>query len=94
MGRTMADLPPQQPQPPDVEDLDDELAQAARDLTLQAIQTATYFLTNGSPQVQLSMVRSLLPVVGRAMAHGTTEAEELTAMRSELQALNQKLLSA
>jgi hypothetical protein len=98
MGRTMAgDTPePVAPVPavPVVGELDEELIQAARDLTYQAIQTAFNLLHNGSPQMQLSVVRSLLPVVGRAMTQGTTEAEELTAMRTQLQALNQRLLSA
>lgn len=72
----------------------DELTLAARDLTLQAIGMARYYLENGSPQMKLSIIRALVTPVARAAAGGAGEQEELAGMRGELQALNQRLLSA
>ena len=72
---------------------DDELGTAARRLAVQAIVTAQQFLTYGSPAVQLKIVTTLLPAVGRALA-GQSEDEELAEVRAQLRGLQQAMLDA
>jgi hypothetical protein len=72
---------------------DEELQQAAATLATRAIATAEHYLSHGSPQVQLKIVLSLLPSIGRALA-AQTEDEELTELRSQLRGLQQAMMDA
>jgi hypothetical protein len=73
---------------------DDELVLASKDLALKAIRKARWMLDYGSPQMQLSVIRALVGTISRAATGDRTEAEELSAVRTELQNLNRRLLSA
>lgn len=72
---------------------DEELATAAHTLAARAIATASQMLTYGSPQVQLKIVISLLPSIGRALA-AQTEDEELAELRAQLRGLQTAMLDA
>lgn len=72
---------------------DDQLGTAARLLAATAITTAQDFLVNGSPQMKLKIVSSLLPAIGRALA-GEGEDEALAELRAQLRGLQQAMLSS
>jgi hypothetical protein len=65
---------------------DAELAQAARSLATKAISVAMHHLTNGSPKMQLDVVKAIMPAIGRAMADKGEDAE-LSELRKQLQQL-------
>lgn len=62
---------------------DDELAQAARSLAHKAIAIANDYLDNGSPKVQLEVIKSIMPAIGRGLSD-KGESEELAEMRTAL----------
>jgi hypothetical protein len=70
---------------------DEQLASAAKLLAATAIATAQYYLTYGAPQIQLQIVRSLMPAIGRAVVERHDENEEMAGMRDQLRALQQHL---
>ena len=72
---------------------DEELTAAARALAATAIATAQHFLTYGSPQTQVQIVRALMPAVGRAIVDRHDEDEGLADVRGQLRALQQAMLT-
>lgn len=65
---------------------DDELAEKARALAHKAIRIANDYLDNGSPRMQLDVIKSIMPAIGRGMTEKGEDAE-LTEMRKQLDAL-------
>lgn len=70
---------------------DAELANAARTLALKCIQLADHHLTHGSPQMQVNIIKAIMPAIGRGMKH-TEESEEITNLRNALIDLQQQVL--
>lgn len=70
---------------------DDVLGAAARSLAATAIATAQDFLVNGSPQMKLKLISSLLPAIGRALAAQEVD-EEMVELRAQLRGLQQAML--
>jgi len=71
---------------------DDALAAAARLLADKALDRAMYFLNYGSPVMQMQIIRSLMPAVGKALASKADENEEMAELRSSLANLHQAAL--
>jgi hypothetical protein len=71
---------------------DDELTAAARLLADTALQRAMYFLQYGSPIMQMQIIRSLMPAVGKALVTKADEDAELKELRDNLTALHQAAL--
>lgn len=71
---------------------DDALAQAARLLAERALDRAMYFLNYGSPLVQMQIIRSLMPAVGKALVVRADEDAELAELRESLTRLHQAAL--
>lgn len=94
MAELVSAPPSGSPSAPPQPEAEAELQLVAQQLTFKAIQKAMFLLDYGSPAIQMMVIRSLLPAVGRVLTGQATEAEELTTMRVELQQLNQHLLSA
>jgi hypothetical protein len=65
---------------------DSELAEEARALARKAIETANYYLDHGSPKVQLDVIKSIMPAIGRGMTE-KGESDELAELRVQLAAL-------
>lgn len=62
---------------------DSELAEEARALARQAIKTALYYLNHGSAKVQLDVIKSIMPAIGRGMTE-KSESDEMAEMRVQL----------
>lgn len=62
---------------------DTELAEEARSLAHKAIRIANDYLDNGSPRMQLDVIKSIMPAVGRGLTD-KGESEELAEMRATL----------
>ncbi len=69
-----------------VRDQDDPLVAAARQLANRSIEIAMWHLDHGSPQMQLSVIKTIMPAIGRGLGQ-RSEAEELAGMRSQLEEL-------
>lgn len=67
-------------------DADTELAEAARALAKKAIATSMYYLEHGSPKVQLDVIKSIMPAIGRGMSD-KGESDELSELRVQMQSL-------
>lgn len=65
---------------------DDELAEKARALAHKAIRIANDYLDNGSPRIQLDVIKSIMPAIGRGMTDKGEDAE-LSVMRGQLEQL-------
>jgi hypothetical protein len=70
---------------------DDDLTQRARTLADYALERAEYWLENGSAKVQIEVIRSIMPAIGRQMG-GKSESEEMTEMRAKLRELQLALV--
>lgn len=62
---------------------DSELAEKARALAHRAIDIANQYLETGSPRMQLDVIKSIMPAIGRGMSD-KGESEELAEMRETL----------
>lgn len=62
---------------------DHELIERTRRLAHAAVARAEYFLANGSPKMQIDIIRSIMPAIGRNMG-ARSESEELQEMREKL----------
>ncbi len=69
-----------------VSDQDDPLVAAARQLANRSIEIALWHLEHGSPQLQLQVIKSIMPAIGRGLGQ-RSEAEELAGMRNTLEEL-------
>lgn len=62
---------------------DPEVYNAIKQLTLDAIHNARDILQTGSPAIQLSLIRSVLPAAARALAAKNTD-DGLDDLKSEV----------
>lgn len=60
---------------------DAELAEKARALAHNAIDIAQKYLNTGSPKMQLDVIKSIMPAIGRAMVD-KGESEEIAELRT------------
>lgn len=65
---------------------DAELAEKARALAHKAIDIANGMLDNGSNRMQLDVIRSIMPAIGRGLTD-KGEDSELSEMREQLASL-------
>lgn len=65
---------------------DTDLAERARDLAAKAITIANDYLDNGSPRMQLDVIRSIMPAIGRGMSD-KGESEDMAELRRQMQTL-------
>jgi hypothetical protein len=72
---------------------DAELAAKARALADKCIDIANHYLDNGAPQVQLQVIKSIMPAIGRGMSE-KGEDESIAQLRAELAALHQAVLGS
>lgn len=70
---------------------DAELAEKARALANRAIDIANHYLDHGSPQVQLQVVKSIMPAIGRGMSE-RGEDDTIRELREQLAQLHQAVL--
>lgn len=84
----MANSPPLSTVLKAVVNSDPELAEAARALASKAIALANHYLDNGSPKVQMEVIKSIMPAIGRGMTE-RGEAEEIGEMRAQLDQIMQ-----
>lgn len=71
---------------------DPQLAEEARQLAHKAIEIANHYLDNGSSRVQLEVVRSIMPAIGRGMTEKQDENQELNELREQLASLMQLVM--
>lgn len=71
---------------------DEQLQAAARLLAERALSRAMYYLEYGSPLVQMQIIRTLMPAVGRALVMKADENEEMDQLRQSLAAIHQAAL--
>lgn len=62
---------------------DAELAEKARALAHRAIDIARDYLDNGSPRMQLDVIKSIMPAIGRGLSE-QGESGEMVLMREQL----------
>ena len=72
---------------------DPELAEKARALANRCIDQANYYLDHGSPQVQLQVIKSIMPAIGRGM-NERGEDDTITELREQLAELHRAVLGA
>ncbi len=65
---------------------DDPLVAAARQLANRSIERGLWMLEHGSVQLQLQVIKSIMPAIGRGLGQ-RSEAEELATMRGQLEEL-------
>lgn len=65
---------------------DDELAEKARALAHKAIRIANEYLDSGSPRMQLDVIKSIMPAIGRGMTEKGEDAE-MALMREQIEQL-------
>lgn len=70
---------------------DPDMQRAVRGLAVTAIKKTHYFLTNGSPQVQMQILRSFIPALIREMARGD-ESDGHDVLREEFESLRKEMM--
>lgn len=70
---------------------DAELATSARALAQRAIAIANEYLDSGSPQMRLSVIKAIMPAVGRGLSE-KGEDETITELREQLRILHEAVL--
>lgn len=70
---------------------DQRLVNKARDLADKAIDTANYLLDEGSPALQIQVIKSLMPAIGRGMQR-TGEDETIQILRTQMQELMDQIM--
>lgn len=70
---------------------DPEMQAAVRKLAVMAIRKTHHYLQNGSPQVQMQILRSFIPALIREMAKGD-ESDGHDELRSEFETLKREMM--
>lgn len=70
---------------------DPEIQAAVRSLAVLAVRKTHHFLVNGSPQVQMQILRSFIPALIREMNRGE-EGDGHDDLRQEFESLRQEML--
>lgn len=70
---------------------DPDMQRAVRKLAVMAIRKTNHFLVNGSPQVQMQILRSFIPALIREMARGD-DGDEHAELRAEFESLRKEMM--
>ena len=70
---------------------DPDMQRAVRNLAIMAIRKTHHFLQNGSPQVQMQILRSFIPALIREMARGD-ESDGHDELRAEFESLRKEMM--
>jgi hypothetical protein len=70
---------------------DPAMQKAVRNLAIMAIRKTHHFLQNGSPQVQMQILRSFIPALIREMSKGD-ESDGHDQLRAEFESLRREMM--
>lgn len=70
---------------------DPEIQAAVRALAVMAIRKTHHYLKNGSPQIQMQILRSFIPALIREMGK-TGDTDEHSELKKEFEALRREML--
>lgn len=70
---------------------DPEIQAAVRALAVMAVRKTHHYLKNGSPQVQMQILRSFIPALIREMGK-TGDTDEHSELKREFEALRREML--
>ena len=72
---------------------DQQVKDAAKRLTIVAMQKMEHYLLYGTPQFQQTLLRGFIPAMVRAANDEHTEREEIAEMRGELAKMQQAFMA-
>lgn len=71
---------------------DPELRSAVKNLAMKAVERAQFIMDHGTPNLQLSVIKVLMPAVARELAK-KEERDDLAVMRAEMKLMMEEMRS-
>lgn len=71
---------------------DPQIQAAVRQLAIMAVRKTHHYLRNGSPQVQLQILRSFIPALIREMGK-TGDNDEYAQLKAEMESLRREMFA-